>query len=325
MMRCSPRCIQVLILASVLCSSAQSLHSQSAHEIAAARKALLGEVVSLMRARVLPVMQEWKSQFDAQLTPRDRGALEALRERHGMLQDNLRNNLRARRMMWDKRDHRGFVSIRGLLQTNYQDRQKLVSEAARVADRNGKAYTLLTARIDSAAEEWRGAAMRVFVDWFTKHRGVISPAMNTPHREELARLMATCKNIGLDRLQDRAKAAFLLWDGEDFTAEIFQIGLPESPLFDGTPGSERVIFIESASPNPFPDGTQVRFLLTEPGTTSVRVLNAQGREIRVLMQEDLPVGKHLATFDGSGLPAGQYYILVESLEAFDAISVRLTR
>lgn len=325
MMRRSPRHILLLILTAALFLPLQSLRAQSAQDISAARNALLGEVVSLMRARVLPVMQEWKTQFDAQLSPRDRDALEALREQHAMLRNIIRNNLRTRHALWEKRDHRGFLSIRGLLQTNYQDRRKLFSDAARLADRNRKAFGLLDARIDSAAEEWRGASIRLFVDWFTKHRGVISPAMNTPHREELARLMATCKNIGLDQLQDRAKAAFLLWDGEDFTSEIFQTGLPESPLFDGTPASERVLFIESASPDPFPEGTQIRFLLTESGATTVRVLNAQGRQVRVLIQEELPVGKHLATFDASALPPGQYYILVETRDAFDAISVRRSR
>ena len=325
MMRFSPRRIQLLVLTAALCAPLQTARPQSADEIAAARKALLVEVVELMRGRILPVMRQWKEQFDTQITPRDRGTLEALRERYGMLHDNIRNNLRARQAPWDKRDYRGFLSIRGLLQTNYQDRQKIVGDAARVADRNGRPFTQLVSRIDSAAEDWRGAAMGMFVDWFTRHRGVISPAMNTPHREELARLMATCKNIGLDQLQERAKATFLLWDGEDFSSGIFQTGLPESPLFDGTPESDRVIFIEPASPNPFVEGTQIRFLLTEPGPTIVRVLNTQGREIRVLLREELPVGKHLATFDAAGLPSGQYYVLVESRTAFDAISIRLNR
>lgn len=315
----------LFLLTIALLVPAQSVLAQGSGELTAARKALLEDVAQLMRSRVLPVMSQWRAQFDAALVPKDRSALESMRERYGMLQDIIRRNLEARQSAWDKRDYRSVITIRSLLQTNYQDRQKLLNDAGRIAERYEKPFSLLSARMDSTVEEWRGASMRIFIDWFARHRNVISPAMNTPHRDDLARLMASCKNIGLDELYDRARVAFLLWDGEDFTASIYQTGMPESPLNDCAPGREQVVFIEPASPNPFIESTQIRFLLPSPGHTTVRVINAQGREVRTLLRDELPAGKHLATVQGAGLQTGNYFVLVESENIFDAISIRLGR
>jgi hypothetical protein len=313
------------LLAVAMLAPALSLHAQGPGELPAARKALLEDVAELMRTRVFPVMSQWRLQFDAALAPRDRSTLESMRERYSMLQDNIRKNLEARRSAWDKRDYRSVITIRSLLQTNYQDRQKLFNDASRMAERYDKSFTYLNTRIDSTVEEWRGASMRIFIDWFARHRSVISPAMNTPQRDDLARLMASCKNIGLDQLHDRGRISFLLWDGEDFTASVLEAGIPESPLYDCAPGREQVLFIEPPSPNPFVESTQIRFLLPSPGHTSVRMFNSQGREVRTLLRDQLPAGKHLATVQGAGLPTGNYFVLVESQDSFDAVSIRLGR
>ena len=95
---------------------------------------------------------------------------------------------------------------------------------ARFTERNEKPFHYLTSRIDSTVEEWRGASMRIFVDWFAKNRNVISTAMNSPARDDLASLMASCKNIQLEELDERAKATFLLWDGKDYLQHIRQHG-----------------------------------------------------------------------------------------------------
>ena len=315
----------LFLLAIAMLGPALSLCAQGSGELSAARKALLEDVARLMRTRVLPEMSQWRTEFDASLAPRDKSTLESMRERYSMLQDNIRKNLEARQSAWDKRDYRSVLNIRGLLQTNYQDRQKLLNDAGRIAERYEKPFAYLNTRIDSTVEEWRGASMRIFIDWFARHRNVISPAMNTPHRDDLARLMASCKNIGLDQLHDRARITFLLWDGEDFTASILQTGIPESPLNACSPGREQVLFIEPASPNPFIESTQIRFLLASPGHTSVRMINAQGREVRSLLRDQLPAGKHLVTVQGSSLPTGNYFVLVESPDSFDVVSIRVGR
>jgi hypothetical protein len=305
--------------------AAEGLFAQASDDLTAARRQLLEDVAAMMQSRVLPVMTQWREQFDAQIPGRDRATLENLRERYGMLQENIRHNLRGREAAWENRDYHGFLSIRALLQTNFADRQKLFNDVSRLTMRNERQFAYLGSRIDSTVEEWRGASMRIFLDWFARNRKVISPAMNTPDRDALARLMASCKNIGLEALHDRSKAAFLLWDGEDFTTTIIATGSPDSPLSDCGPERDEILILEAASPNPFTDSTQIRFTLPHAGSTAVRLLNAQGREVRTLVSEARPFGKQMLMLEAKGLAPGNYFVTLETDRVFDTISVRVGR
>jgi len=62
-----------------------------------------------------------------------------------------------------------------------------------------------------------------------------------------------------------------------------------------------------ASPNPFAPETRIRFSLPDAQTVTLRVLDAQGRVVRTLVDERLPAGEHAAVWDGRdarGAPAG---------------------
>lgn len=304
---------------------ASNARAQMPDNIAAARESLLEDVISLMQTRVLPVMTQWKEQFEEQIPPRDRQALDAARERHAMLRSNIDNNMRARTAAWEKRDYRSFLTVRSLIRTQLDEHQKLFGDVSRIAERNPKPFRYLESRIDSTVEEWRGASMRIFVDWFAKYRNAIVPAMSSTYRDELAELMGSCKNLRLEQLQERAKVAFLLWDGEDFVTRIRHTSIPDCPLTDLGPNRGSILFLEPPSPNSFSESTVIRFMLDEPGLTLVRVTDAKGKEVRRLLRESLPVGKHMVTFRAEDLPAGMYYVTVESGDAFDAAAMRITR
>ncbi|MBE0644594.1 MAG: T9SS type A sorting domain-containing protein [Bacteroidetes bacterium] len=314
----------LLLVLFLVCVDIAMLHAQSSQELASAKEALLRDVSAMMEARVFPVMSQWKSQFEARLTDRERATLDALRERNDMLNDILTHNLRARQSAWDKRDYASFTSMRNLLRTNFDDRQKLYSELASFTERNEKPFQYLSSRIDSTVEEWRGASMRIFVDWFAKYRHVISLAMNTAASDDLARLMAACKNIRLEQLDEFAKVTFLLWDGENYLTRIRDRGIPESPLTNDSPKREQVLFVEPATPNPARGNTNIRFLLPTPGLTQARVYNANGQLMRTLLNDTLPIGKHMVTLNAGDLPAGTYYVIVEVAGLFDGVAVRFS-
>lgn len=313
------------MLAIVALFPGRTLWAQSADELRTVRSALIEEVTALMQARVLPVMQQWKSQFDAGIPTRDRALLEQLRERYDMVQANLRNNLSAREAALEKEDYGGVLTLRTLLENNFQIRQRLLGDAARIAERNKKPFNTLSARIDSSAEEWRAAAMRIFIDWFTRHRQVITPAMNGPLSDDLAQVMLSCKNIGLDQLAERAHVAFLLWDGQDFTPEARERGVPDSPLTNCRPDRSDIMLLEPAVPNPFREETQIRFLLPAPADVHVRVFDVRGRTLKHLLRDARPAGKHMVTLTSDGMEPGAYHVVLKAGERFDVISVRLLR
>jgi hypothetical protein len=64
--------------------------------------------------------------------------------------------------------------------------------------------------------------------------------------------------------------------------------------------------LEGNYPNPFNPSTSIRFSLDEPGLTRLAVYDVLGREVAVLVNEQLAAGSYTATFDASGLSSGTY-------------------
>jgi hypothetical protein len=85
------------------------------------------------------------------------------------------------------------------------------------------------------------------------------------------------------------------------------------PTATGTelPGEE--LFVQARPfPNPFRSHTKIDVVLREAGHLSVNVYDVLGREVATLFDGELPASQlQQIMFDGSGLPAGSYFIRVE--------------
>jgi len=77
-------------------------------------------------------------------------------------------------------------------------------------------------------------------------------------------------------------------------------GLPEAFLLDQN------------YPNPFNPETEIGFTLQVSGFTSLRVYDLLGREAAVLVDEELPAGRHRAIWNAAGSPSGIYFLRLES-------------
>ena len=71
------------------------------------------------------------------------------------------------------------------------------------------------------------------------------------------------------------------------------------------------------SPNPFNPVTVIRFDLPSPGRTEVRIFDLRGRLVRVLVDEPLPAGRHVVTWDGRDhnaleVSSGVYFLSMRS-------------
>jgi hypothetical protein len=74
-----------------------------------------------------------------------------------------------------------------------------------------------------------------------------------------------------------------------------------------------VLALSPNHPNPFAEGTEIRFLLPESAVVRLEVFDARGRTVRRLLDAPLPAGAHEARWDGrsaSGDPAagGIYFV-----------------
>ncbi len=65
-------------------------------------------------------------------------------------------------------------------------------------------------------------------------------------------------------------------------------------------------------PNPFNPGTTVCFSTGAPGFVSLRIYDLRGREVAVVISRRLEQGRHEATWNASGFPAGIYTCSLET-------------
>ncbi len=72
-------------------------------------------------------------------------------------------------------------------------------------------------------------------------------------------------------------------------------------------------------PNPFNPSTKINFAIPKSDYVSLRVYDILGREVKVLVNENLSAGEYEVGFDAKGLSSGMYYY---SLRAGEYVSVK---
>ena len=70
--------------------------------------------------------------------------------------------------------------------------------------------------------------------------------------------------------------------------------------------------LEQNYPNPFNPSTQLEFGISDLGFVSLRVFNALGKEVAVLVNETLSPGSYKTEFNGANYPSGIYYYKLEA-------------
>lgn len=65
-------------------------------------------------------------------------------------------------------------------------------------------------------------------------------------------------------------------------------------------------------PNPFNPATNIKFSLPVSGQASLKVYDMLGREVKTLINEDMPAGYYDVNFDASGLSSGVYFYTLTS-------------
>lgn len=79
---------------------------------------------------------------------------------------------------------------------------------------------------------------------------------------------------------------------------------------EATPGP--TFALAPSYPNPFRDVTQLTYTLAQPETVTLRVYDVVGRAVATLVDAPQAVGTHTLAFDGSALPNGIYYAVLQT-------------
>jgi hypothetical protein len=108
--------------------------------------------------------------------------------------------------------------------------------------------------------------------------------------------MNVAGSLVLDIDGNRLDARFLTSAGA--VADSFTVikGPPVDVIETG--GARPALQMEPAWPNPFADETRIAFALVRPGRVSLSILDASGRRVATLVDEERDAGPHAARWDG---------------------------
>ncbi len=87
---------------------------------------------------------------------------------------------------------------------------------------------------------------------------------------------------------------------------LFSVSIPSSIEEDDHSAIPPEYILDFNYPNPFNPDTTIRYALTERSFVDLRVYDLVGREISVLVDDELPAGYHTVTFNGKNLSSGIY-------------------
>jgi hypothetical protein len=83
--------------------------------------------------------------------------------------------------------------------------------------------------------------------------------------------------------------------------------------------------LEAPYPNPFTLATTLTYHLTDGGHVNLRVYDATGRLVAVLVDDVQMPGQHTAAFDAAGLASGHYFVRLEAGELQQTRSVSVLK
>ncbi|HWN83189.1 MAG TPA: CHRD domain-containing protein, partial [Candidatus Udaeobacter sp.] len=83
--------------------------------------------------------------------------------------------------------------------------------------------------------------------------------------------------------------------------------------------------LEQNVPNPFNPSTVIRYTLARREHVSLRIYDAQGREVYSVLDEEQAAGPNQVTLDARGLASGVYFYRLETPSFSDSRKLVLTR
>jgi hypothetical protein len=83
----------------------------------------------------------------------------------------------------------------------------------------------------------------------------------------------------------------------------FESTIGIKPVSNEVPGEFR---LEQNYPNPFNPSTNLEFRIMEPGFVRLSVYDVLGREVSIIVNQNLKQGIYKASFNAGNLPSGVY-------------------
>jgi hypothetical protein len=81
---------------------------------------------------------------------------------------------------------------------------------------------------------------------------------------------------------------------------------------DASSGLPAVYRLEQNYPNPFNPSTTIQFALPQRNSVTLKIFNVLGREVAILVNEEMAAGVHKIVFDAKRLASGMYFYRLQA-------------
>jgi hypothetical protein len=128
-------------------------------------------------------------------------------------------------------------------------------------------------------------------------------------------------SIGMSTITVKAADKFFVMCSTTFTLTVLR-----STALGNSPDIPLRFSLDQNFPNPFNPSTTINFTLAEDGFVSLRIFDVLGREVMVLVHDELKAGVlHSATFQAGNLGSGMYLCRLESGKNIQTRKILLVR
>jgi hypothetical protein len=287
-----------------------------------ARKELMESLRAYREKSVAPVMLTMKQRFDASLTTQELTTLNSLRSKQTVLQQALRDSLKAHKSSGrPARAGRGSRPEPPLFMREFRTAEiALMKELKPLAEQHKTMLQTIGSSMKTQQDQWKTDIEKIITDWRTKHDIQARDSSGHHRRGKHLRGMlghkpfadggAEADNARKGMMKKLKAAHFLLWDGKTHhpqspTSSPFDNAVPQG--IDDTPQGTGVF------PNPAVQLANVRFTLREAGNITATLYDVTGKTIQTIVSnQSMNAGEHLLTVETDGLPAGTYLCRIQT-------------
>jgi hypothetical protein len=292
--------------------SAWSLPVQPLPQGDAGMSALRDEVKNYARREILPSLREWKKTLDDAMKSEDLSALNQLRKEAAQLRSSTREISQEMRQAWKKEDYAALKSARSRMDGLKSSRTELLAKLKPLGERYRSTLETIGQKAAPAVQQWRQAGRQIVERWKNTNPGMA---------DKVDKIIA--KRMQFFGLSDEgmrkkvAAARFMLWDGsENFMDNNNESeDLDEGYLFPGNNGMQQngaERFGLGNYPNPFTSSTMISFVLPTATHVKLSVLDATGRLIALLADQNMNSGAHSYPFNLGNDNSGTYICRLET-------------
>jgi hypothetical protein len=207
---------------------------------------------------------------------------------------------------------------------NWIEEQKLLASDSEQGDLFGyavsifKDYTIIGALQDNASAFWSGSAYlfkRSGTSWAEEHKLIASDGVESDAFGYSVSIYEDHCIIGAYVDDDNGENSGSAYIFTDFVVGIEDEQTEMLPSFN----------LKQNYPNPFNPSTTIKFSLPSSGFVTLKIYNALGEEVAVLLDKEFTTGTYKVEWNDTGLPSGVYFYQLQTKDFIETKKMLLLK